>query len=371
VLIAGGGVAGLETMLGLRHLAGDLVDIELLSPEHYFWYRPLSVLEPFHPSAGRRFDLTTIAAGVGATFTPGTLSAVDAEAHIACTSQGALLTYDVLVVACGTRSTPALAGALTFRGPSDTNAFRGLLGEIQTGAATRIAFALPRRAGWPLPLYELALLTATHVEERRLDDVELSLVTHESAPLALLGPEAVDALTNLLERHGIALSTGCYPVSFGEQRLELLPSGALTVDRVVALARLEGQTIAGIPHDSDGFVATDDRGRVEELEDVYAAGDITRFPIKQGGIAASQADIVANAIALRAGAHLQPGASESILHGILLTGNAPLYLRAELRQGHGAHCTVSTEPIRWPPAKIAGRYLAPFLALQSGLELEV
>jgi len=41
VLIAGGGVAGLETLLALRALAGDLVDLELLAPEPALWYRPL------------------------------------------------------------------------------------------------------------------------------------------------------------------------------------------------------------------------------------------------------------------------------------------------------------------------------------------
>ena len=43
VLVAGGGVAALETMLALRDLAGERVEIELLSPEAAFRYRPLDV----------------------------------------------------------------------------------------------------------------------------------------------------------------------------------------------------------------------------------------------------------------------------------------------------------------------------------------
>ena len=81
MLIAGGGVAGLETMLALRDLAGDLVDIELLSPEHHFWYRPLSVGEPFDAAQVHNYELPAMAAAVGATFTPGAIAVVEPEAH--------------------------------------------------------------------------------------------------------------------------------------------------------------------------------------------------------------------------------------------------------------------------------------------------
>ena len=44
VLIAGGGVAALETVLALRALAGDRVKLELLAPDEEFVERPLAVL---------------------------------------------------------------------------------------------------------------------------------------------------------------------------------------------------------------------------------------------------------------------------------------------------------------------------------------
>ena len=53
VVIAGGGVAGLEAMLALRELAGDRVDIELLSPSDEFVYRPMLVAEPFGSGCAR------------------------------------------------------------------------------------------------------------------------------------------------------------------------------------------------------------------------------------------------------------------------------------------------------------------------------
>jgi sulfide:quinone oxidoreductase len=346
VLIAGGGVAGLEAMLALRELAGDLVDVELLSPEHHFWYRPLAVAESFGRAQVYRFELPELAAAAGATFTPGMLRAVDPGRRMVHTSRGSLA-YDALVVACGTRAVTALDGALTFRGPSDIERFQALLAEIESGAVSSVAFALPVPAGWPLPLYELALLTAARLEELEVEDLELSLVTPERAPLEQLGREASEAVETLLAAAGIRLVTDTTP-----RRLD--------ADRVVALARLEGHRVPGIPHDSHGFVAVDAHGLVTALEDVYAAGDITTYPVKQGGIATQQAGAVAEAIAARAGAAVEPTPFEPVLNALLIAGGEPLYLRAEL--GEGGRCEISTEPLSWPPAKITGRYLSPFLA---------
>jgi sulfide:quinone oxidoreductase len=367
VLVVGGGVAGLESMLALRELAGDLVDVELLSPEHHFWYRPLSVAEPFGRAQARRFELPELAASVGATFTPGSLVSVEPERRVARTSRGAELAYDALVVACGTRSLPALDGALTFRGPSDSERVHDLLAEIESGAVTRVVFALPVAVGWSLPLYELALLTAAHVEEHGIGDVELQLVTPERTPLGQVGPRAGEAIGALLEERDIRLVLGARPAAFAAGRLELVRGSAIEADRVVALARQEGHRIAGIPHDRHGFVAVGPTGLVEGLLDVYAAGDMTRFPIKQGGIAAQQADVVAETIAALAGADVEPSSFEPVLNALLLSAGEPVYFHAELRAG-AAECTISTEPLWWPPVKIAGRYLAPFLASRVTVE---
>ncbi len=70
---------------------------------------------------------------------------------------------------------------------------------------------------------------------------------------------------------------------------------------MISLPRLEGRGIAGIGHDGDGFVGVDDQGRAAGLERVFAAGDITTFPVKQRGFAAQQANAVATAIAAAVG----------------------------------------------------------------------
>ena len=75
------------------------------------------------------------------------------------------------------------------------------------------------------------------------------------------------------------------------------------------MPRLVGPPLAGLPQTRHGFVPIDRHCRVTGLPGVYAAGDITTFPVKQGGIAAQQADVAAQAIALASGADVVPSPS--------------------------------------------------------------
>ena len=61
----------------------------------------------------------------------------------------------------------------------------------------------------------------------------------------------------------------------------------------------------------------DEHGRVSGIEDVYAAGDATTFPIKQGGLAAQQAVAAAEAIVARHGTDLDPQPFRPVLRGML------------------------------------------------------
>jgi sulfide:quinone oxidoreductase len=364
VLIAGGGVAALEGALALRALAEEHVQVELLAAEPHFWYRPMAVAEPFELGEVMRLELTELAAAAGARVTPGTLVGVDAAARVASTAGGPPIPYDVLLLAFGARPLPAVPGALTFRGPADTDALRRLLAEVERGDARRIAFAVPAGATWTLPAYELALLTAARFP--RESGVDVLLVTPEPEPLALFGRAASDAIRELVDAAGIELHTGTYPAELVDGELRLVLGGELRADRVVALPRLQGQRIDGIPQTVDGFVPVDAHCRVDAFAGLYAAGDITAFPVKQGGLAAQQAHAAAEAIAAEAGADVEPHPFRPVLRGLLLTGAAARYLRNDL--GDAEPGGVSAESLWWPPAKIVGRHLGPFLAARAGQE---
>ena len=366
VLVAGGGVAALEAMVALRKLAGELVDVELVSPDTDFFYRPLAVAQPFGLGEVLRFDLPSLARGCGARHSLGSVVAVRGEDKRVWTSRNASFTYDALLIAIGARPREALPGALTFRGEADVRLITGLLSDLDRGLARRVVFALPGGVTWPLPLYELALLTADHLAREGNTEASVTFVTPESAPLALLGSDASRAVAGLLAERGIDLVTDSYPDAFVQGKLCVVPDPALEADVVVSLPRLRGVPLAGVPQDEDCFVRIDSFGRVPGLEDVYAAGDITTFPVKQGGLAAQQADVVAAVIAAAAGAEASPEPFEPVVRGLVLS-SSPLFLRTELGGGHGEVSSADTEALWWPASKIAARYLSPYLAERAGL----
>jgi sulfide:quinone oxidoreductase len=177
--------------------------------------------------------------------------------------------------------------------------------------------------------------------------VQLRLLSPEARPLALFGDQGSQSAGRLLAAAGI----------------EFIGSTAdpVAADYIVTLPVLRGPELAGVPTTPpDGFIAVDEHGRVRGLADVYAAGDGVDFPIKQGGLAAQQADAVAEHIAATYGARVDPMPFRPVLRGMLFTGAAPLYMRSDV-PGADPDVPGAWYPLWWPPTKIAGRYLPPYL----------
>jgi sulfide:quinone oxidoreductase len=362
VLIAGGGVAALEAALTLADVAEGRARVQLIAPEPLFWYRPASVAEPFGLGTVRHFDLGRLAASAGAGAMLDTLTGVDVERRLARTGSGADVEYDALLIACGATPTAAVPGALTFRGPADGPRLRELLEALDRGDVRHVAFVVPWGSAWPLPAYELALMTVRRAAARDAR-CAVSLVSPEPRPLDLFGRTASDAVREMLRDVGVEFFGGVQAVERTRDRL-VLSEGELPADRVVALPRLVGTRIEGLIQTSECFIPVDDHCCVLGADGVFAAGDITAFAIKQGGIAAQQAVAAAEAIAVLAGATLVPRPFTPILRGLLLTGADPAYLRRDLSGGEPDWA--SSAPIWWPPTKIVGRRLGPFLASFAG-----
>ncbi|MGI8595135.1 MAG: hypothetical protein ACR2ML_12370 [Solirubrobacteraceae bacterium] len=221
MLIAGAGVAAVEALLALRHLAGDRVGVDLLAPTPDFVYRPLSVLEPFGGGEAPRFSLGGIVRYIGAGHVFDGLAAVDPEQRRVRATSGAEYGFDALVVATGARAVEAVPGALTFPGSAGAGAYRELLVQLDRGEVRELVFTLPADTGWALPLYELALLTAGRLFERRIAGARLALVTPEPAPLAAFGARASDTVAELLDQHGVHLQAGVAPHAVREGALVL------------------------------------------------------------------------------------------------------------------------------------------------------
>jgi sulfide:quinone oxidoreductase len=367
VVIAGGGVAGLETLLALHSLAKDRVDMTLVEPELKFVNRSMAVMHPFKDHRVHGVRMEDIAAELGVHWLRRTLDRVSHEERVAVTKDGMELPYEMLVLALGARRPERPwppDGQLSFYDGRDVPDYALLLNHVRDGLASKLAFVRPAGASWPLPMYDLALLTAADCASHgRSAEVELTLITPEPEPLGIFGTRASAAIRGLLDQAGVTLYTSSFGEPAGQGSLDVTPGHRrLQVDGVVTEPRLAGPRLRGVPCDRDGFIHTDHHGRLRGIEGVFAAGDATAFPIKQGGLAAQQADAVAEAIACAAGADISPQPFRPILRGTLLTGAAARYLRADISGTAGDNSMISTEALWWPPNKLCGRYLAPYLS---------
>jgi sulfide:quinone oxidoreductase len=259
--------------------------------------------------------------------------------------------YDALLLALGARSVPAFDHGETFT-PA---AFDEILEDLRSDFAGDIAIVVPRGVTWSLAAYELALMTAAWNET-----VSVRVVTHEAGPLDVFGPQASAAVADALRRAGVEVIAAVDPdvpadglVRAGERWLK--------ASRVVSLPVPVGPRLHGVPNTADGYLDCDQHGRLRATPAIWAAGDGTAQPIKQGGLASQQADAAAADIARLAGAPTRPRPFRPVLRGLLRTASGPLYLRRALDSDDGG-VTVAGEPLWWPPSKVASRRLSTQLA---------
>ena len=360
VVVAGGGVAALELVLALNDVATERVAATMVAPDVDFVYRPPSSADPSLLGYVERYPLRSLADDLGARLVPDALARVSMDRHEVVTSSGELVPYDRLVLAVGARPYPAFRQAITLGVKDTTAALTMLVSELERGDVRRVAFVVPSGASWTLPLYELAIMTARHGWAIGMDPARYWFVTPEDEPLAICGSRASRAVHAMLEPEGITFIGSAHAEVWDRTVLLDQQRERIEADRIICLPLLDGPRIPGVPGDVAGFIPVDADGRVPGAPDVYAVGDATSFPIKQGGLACQQADAVAESIAAAAGAPVQPTRFRPVIRGKLMTGGRDRFLQHGFAGGQGAG-EVSMQPLWWPPSKVAGRYLAQYL----------
>ncbi|HWA53029.1 MAG TPA: FAD-dependent oxidoreductase [Solirubrobacterales bacterium] len=361
VSIVGAGVGGIEAALALEDLAGDLVDVELCDAHSEFVFRPFAVAEPYGALRSFRYELEGLARRCGATFRLGTVDAVDAERRQLVLAAGERLDYDQLIVATGSRMQWAVPGAVTFWGANEGQVSE-VIAALRGGDLRRLVLTMPAGYSWALPLYEMALFAVSELEKAGNGETQVTVVTPEDMPLEVFGRRAAEQVEALLLERGVEIVPATHPVKFEEGRLRVAPGTEIDADAVISMPRFEGRSPRGIPHDDEGFVGVDEHGRVIGLEHVYAIGDVTTFPVKQGALATQQADTVAEAVAAAAGAAIEPQPFDPVLRGVLFTGEQPRYLYGRPTGGHGETSSFSERPegpLR--EGKLTARYLSPLV----------
>jgi sulfide:quinone oxidoreductase len=364
VIIAGGGVAALEAALALADLAPEHTDVTVIAPNAEFVYRPMTVREPFAYAEAQRYPLASIVGDAGAKLLVDELHWVDPATQTIHTKSDESIEYGALLIALGAKAVPRYTHALTIDDRRLDETLHGLIQDIEGGYIHSVAFISPGRMAWPLPLYELALMTAGRAHDTGVE-LAVTIVTPEDAPLAIFGVAASNAVSELLQKAGIeTIASACAELPHAREVVINPGDRRLQVDRAIALPELYGPSLRGIPLGEHGFIRVNSHGQVPDVGPIYAAGDATEFAVKHGGIASQQADVAAQAIAARAGAAVTPERFHPVIRGMLLTDSKPLYLTAQITGGQGFSSEITDAPTWTPPSKIAAKYLAPYLDAQ-------
>jgi sulfide:quinone oxidoreductase len=361
-VICGGSIAAVEGLLRLRRLVGDAVHVTLLAPDDELRYRPVAVQEPFSRPSARRYPLRKIVRKANAEWVQEALEWVDPDGQVAHSADGRIIPYDALLLAVGARSEVPYEHVTVFDDANADDTYRGVVQDVEEGYTRSVALLLPDGPAWPLPIYELALMTAERAVSMGMEGIGVHVVTAEPEPLAAFGHAASAAVSELLESARVVVHLASRAEVPASRKLRVRPEGReLEPGRIIAMPRLVGPRIRALPADHDGFIPIDELCRVRGLEPrVFAAGDAANLHIKHGGLGAQMADTAANGIAALAGADVEARPLRPVLRGVLYTGAQPLYLTAHIEDG-GVESEVSrARP--WPAdEKVVTEELGPFL----------
>jgi sulfide:quinone oxidoreductase len=364
VAICGGGIAGIEGLLRLRRIAGARVDVTLISPGEELVYRPLTVLEPFTGQAARRYQVADIVADTGARWVRDSLAWLDRAERVVHTTGGRQVSYDALLLAIGGTEHSPSPHVDVFTGRDGGQSYRDVVEDVEAGRTTHLVFVLPQGPVWPLPLYELALMTAARARARGRTP-QLVLIIPGPRPLAALGGDAGEVMVRLLAEAGITLRTDSQVRVSSPHDLVLQPSGEVFhPDRIISLPTIIGPNVRGIPgFAQDRFLHIDEYCRVLNTGGrIFAAGDATDLPVKQGGVGAQQADVAAAGIAHLAGAGPAPERLRPRIDATLFASAKPLYLSAHLIDSRGWQASFHDEP-PWPAGeKVVAEELGSYLS---------
>lgn len=309
VAVVGGGIAGVTAMMALAEFDDGRLAVELVDPGSDFVMSAQLIGAPWG-GAPVRVALPALAAEFGAAHRRERVVAVRVRHGVLVTAEGGEHAYHAILVAAGARLEAPYPGVPTV----GVDRLPDVLSRADRGD---LAVLVPPGTGWTLPAYQLALLAAGS------GPAAVRVVTGEHRPLALFGPAAGGPAADFLTWHGVQVDRGRWLPVGGDGAAQL-------ADHVIALPVARPPGIAGLPADARGFVPVDATQRVRGQLALFAAGDAADGTVKQGGLAAHQAETAARAIARLAGLAPPFWTEPATVRGKLTAGEDVLYLRRDL-----------------------------------------
>ncbi len=132
IVVAGAGIAGIETALALRAFAGDRAAVTVVDSGRMFAIPATATGTAFGIIPSVDVPLSCVVARTRAALRRSHMVAVDSRRRLAMLAGGELLRFENLVIAVG--APPHLPDALTFRGHPDVDELRSLVEDTETDA---------------------------------------------------------------------------------------------------------------------------------------------------------------------------------------------------------------------------------------------
>ncbi len=200
------------------------------------------------------------------------VSGIDAKSHQVQLSTGATLGYGALLLATGAEPVrvpiPGAERAFTLRSFTDS---KNIASRAKPGARAVVIGAS-----------FIGLEVAASLRARK---IEVTIVAPDSVPLQrVLGPALGDFIRSLHEEHGVHFRLGHKPVRIDSTSVFLDDGATLPADLIVMGVGVRPRLLlaenAGLRMDRGVLV---DSSLRTSAQDVWAAGDIARFPDPRGG----------------------------------------------------------------------------------------
>jgi sulfide:quinone oxidoreductase len=352
LIILGAGTAGTIMANKLRKkLSASEWEISIVDRQKEHYYQPGFLFIPFGYYTKRQ-----IVKPAGK-FLPGSvkvisreLAKIDAPAQEIHLSDGTVMTYDILVIATGTRivpeDTPGLKGELWYRNIFDFYTIEGAeaLGSFfrswQGGNLVINIADNPIKC--PVAPLEFAFYADAYFAEKGIrDKVNITYVTPMSG--AFTKPKASKILGSLLEKKNINLVSDFFIGEVDNENKKILDFGGREVpfDCLVTIPLHAGdQSIlnSGLG-DEFGFVRADKNTLQSTLfKNVFVIGDAGNFPAsKAGSVAHFQADVLQKNIL-------------NFIEGKPLTASFDGHSNCYIETGHGKGILIdfnyTTEPLQ-------------------------
>ncbi len=357
ILVAGSGPGALEATLALSRSTHLAADIELISPQTEFHYRPNIVMEPFGVSETARYSVGEIIAHPNVRQWQGVIDRVDHEAGKAHSPEGDEFVFDAMVIATGTTPrAPLPEPAITLGLPGSIEEVTAVIGEVDRGELRTVFFAVPEGPTHRLPLYELALMTADRAERQSGQQVEVALATPEPSPLSVYGDDHSAHVADFCRRLGVHVHANATVSHYDGHAVTLDDSTTYPAERLISMPRLEPRAPQGVPTDEGGFIPVDELQRVKGTENLFAVGDVTDARVKQGGLATQEADAACQAIEAALGTREAAVGMNGEIEALLLTTTERVPLKARLTESGSV--SLETAQPEGPVQKIYSRLLA-------------